>query len=229
MKILFLGDSLTIGVPGVAYVPMIKSNMIESDIVNRGIGGDTVSSLYTRLLKMDDLESFNHIVVFVGVNDIFGKMTKTFKVLKTLKKQKWAEDSSKFKEQYKELVKYILKKNRKLVIISPLLIGENLKNKWNIELRELSSVILDISNKNKLPYLDVYTCFKEYLSDKEISGYLPQKIVSLYHDSINLVTPKLVDQKSNKRGLHLTLDGVHLNTVGATILSEKITEYFKKI
>jgi hypothetical protein len=85
----------------------------------------------------------------------------------------------------------------------------------------LNTVIADVSKQNKLPYLDVYNRFEEYLSGKLISNYLPMKITVLYRDS------KLVDNKSIARGLHLTLDGVHLNTMGANIVSQVITEYFK--
>ncbi len=91
----------------------------------------------------------------------------------------------------------------------------------------MNTVIADVSKQNKLPYLDVYNRFEEYLSGKLISNYLPMKITVLYRDSIDLTESKLVDNKSIARGLHLTLDGVHLNTMGANIVSQVITEYFK--
>ena len=133
MKILFLGDSITEGVPGVPYVPMIQNSFTDCNLVNRGIGGDTVSSLLRRVIKMDDLSSFDHIVLFIGVNDVFGKLTKAYKILKTLRKQGWAKDISMFKNQYNELITYIMKENSNIIVIPPLLIGEDFNNKWNME------------------------------------------------------------------------------------------------
>ena len=48
MKVLFLGDSITEGVPGVSYVELIKKETTY-ECINRGKGGDTVSSLYRRV------------------------------------------------------------------------------------------------------------------------------------------------------------------------------------
>jgi len=229
MRILFLGDSITEGIPGVPYVPKIKKRFTESILINRGLGGDTVSSIFSRVVKMDDLDSFDQIVLFVGVNDIFGRMTKTYKILKILRKQRWAKCSSDFKEKYNSLVKHIQNKNSNIILISPLLIGEDINNKWNLDLYELRKAISDISNQNNLPYLDVYSSFVKHLSGKIINDYLPLKLSVIYSDLKSLIDSALVDQKSTERGLHLTLDGVHLNTVGADILSEAIIDYFGKI
>jgi len=225
MKILFLGDSITEGIPGVSYVSIMQDSNSDYDLVNRGVGGDTVSSLLRRVKKMNDLSSFDQIVLFVGVNDVFGKLTNTYKILKTLTKQRWAKDTSIFKKQYEDLIAHIMKKNKNIIIIPPLLIGEDISNKWNIELYVLIKIVNDISNTNNLTYLDLYSEFKEYLNDKQISNYLPMKITELLKDVKGLTTPSLVDQKSNERGLHLTLDGVHINSKGAKIISKAISNY----
>ncbi len=226
MKILFLGDSITEGIPGVSYVSIMQDSNSDYDLVNRGVGGDTVSSLLRRVKKMNDLSSFDQIVLFVGVNDVFGKLTNTYKILKTLTKQRWAKDTSIFKKQYEDLIAHIMKKNKNIIIIPPLLIGEDISNKWNIELYTLIKIVNDISRNNNLTYLDLYSEFKGYLNDKQISNYLPMKITELLKDVKGLTTPSLVDQKSNERGLHLTLDGVHINSKGAKIISKAISNYF---
>ena len=51
MRITFLGDGITEGVPGVSYV----------------------------------------IVLFVGVNDVFGKLSFLYKIVKTLMRQRWTK------------------------------------------------------------------------------------------------------------------------------------------
>jgi lysophospholipase L1-like esterase len=43
-------------------------------------------------------------------------------------------------------------------------------------------------------------------------------------DVLFLWNPQRVNKKSLKRGLHYSLDGVHLNTFGAEILADAIIE-----
>jgi|LGOV01.1.fsa_nt_gb lysophospholipase L1-like esterase len=229
MKVLFLGDSITEGVPGVSFITMMQDNSSSYDLVNRGVGGDTVSSLLKRVKKMNDLSSFDQIILFIGVNDVFGKLTNTYKILKTLTKQRWAKDSLVFKNQYTDLITLIIKENKNIIIVPPLLIGEDINNKWNIELQSLRNIIIDISKHNNLEYLDVYSKFIQYLKDKHISDYLPMKITELYKDVQGLTNSVLVDQKSDTRGLHLTLDGVHINSSGATLISNTISEYINSL
>ncbi len=225
MKILFLGDSITEGIPGVPYIPMIQKSCKDCNLVNKGVGGDTVSSLFRRVIKMDDLSTYNHIVLFIGVNDVFGKLKKTYKILKTLRKQRWAKDISMFKNQYNDLIAFMMKENSNIIVIPPLIIGEHLNNKWNIEIKDLVNIISDISKHNNLTYLDIYSEFEEYLSNKETSDYLPIKVSEIYKDVKRLTNSSLVDLKSKKRKLHLTLDGVHVNSKGAKIISKAISNY----
>ena len=49
------------------------------------------------------------------------------------------------------------------------------------------------------------------------------------NDVKNLKDISLVDQKSQERGLYLTLDGVHINSVGALMISNAITSYLQDI
>jgi lysophospholipase L1-like esterase len=229
MKIVFLGDSITQGIPGVSYVSMVEKSLPQYEIVNRGVGGDTVSSLQKRVKKMNDLLTFDYIVLFIGVNDVFGKLTNSYKILKTLKRQKWAKDIQEFQLQYIELVTYIKSKNKQLILIPPLLIGEDINNPWNKELKKLIKIIQDIARQEHLTYLDVYHEYTTYLKDQDISSYLPMKIPELLKDVKNLSNPSLVDAKSKERGLHLTLDGVHINSKGAKMISDAVIQYLESV
>ena len=87
------------------------------------------------------------------------------------------------------------------------------------------NVIRDVSIHNNLTYLDIYSEFKEYLSNKETSDYLPIQVLKIYKDVKGLTNSSLVDLKSKERKLHLTLDGVHVNSKGAKIISKAISNY----
>ncbi|MGS0973404.1 MAG: SGNH/GDSL hydrolase family protein [Candidatus Izemoplasmataceae bacterium] len=225
MKILFLGDSITEGVPGVSYVDLIKKETTY-ECINRGKGGDTVSSLLRRVRRMSDLSEYDKVVLFAGVNDVFGKLTTIYKVFKQLRKQKWAKNTGEFEKTYRELLDYLLSYNKNVVLIPPLLIGEDIHNRHNKELKELVNKIHTLSNKYTLDYIDTYKEFVEYLKDKEVSNYLPVSLLQVYQDT-KIKDIALIDQISHERGLFLTLDGVHLNSKGASIVAGSIIDYVK--
>jgi len=226
MNILFLGDSITEGVPGVSYVDVLRKEPT-FQCVNRGKGGDTVSSLFRRVKRMDDLASYDKILVFVGVNDVFGRITMVHKFFKLARRQKWAKNVQVFEKQYRVLLEYLLKRNSNILIVSPLLIGEDLSNKHNLSLRTYINRIDKLAKEYPVEYLDAYTVFAKQLQDKECSKYLPIKLSQIYQDS-KLKEPSKLEEIYLKRGLFLTIDGVHLNEEGANLIASSIKETIKK-
>ena len=228
MKIAFLGDSITKGVPKVSYFDILKNQANGYELKNYGKGGDTVSSLLKRTKRIHELSTYDLVFVFIGVNDVYSKVNKTHEVMKTLRRQKWSRNDEEFRKHYQELVTYLDENCRKVIIIPPLLFGENLNNKWNIELKRYIDIIKDIlGNYSHIDYLDGYTQFKKYLKDQVISDYLPESMFRTGMDVAVLKNNSLADHESQERGLHLTLDGVHLNSRGASIISDMILDYLK--
>lgn len=229
MKIAFLGDSITEGIPGVSFVDYVSKNNGSFDAVNLGKGGDTVASLLKRVRKMDDLDSFDVFVLFVGINDVYGKLTPTYKILKALKGQKAARNYLNFEKQYKELINYLIEYRKKIIVIPPLLLGEDFNTQWNYQVFELVSIVKSLTSEiSNIVFVDARAKFVDELSTKDGSTYLPLSIRELYKDVTTLKSAELVDKKSSERGLHLTLDGVHINSKGATILSNMIIKELNK-
>lgn len=230
MKIAFLGDSITEGIPGVSYVNILKRKLSSHTISNFGKGGDSVSSLLKRIKTIDSLNQYDIIVLFIGANDVFGKLSVGYKLLKLLMRQKWSKDKVTFENDYRMILDYIRTDNKKIIIVPPLLIGEDISNKWNVELSHyVKTIELIIRNDNHIKYIDVRSVFLRYLSDKVISNYLPYKLYDLLQDVKKLKTNEDVDRKSKSRKLHLTLDGVHVNSCGAQLIAKEILEGIKDI
>lgn len=228
MRIAFLGDSITEGVPKVSYFEMVRKEL-KKDVFNFGKGGDTVKSLHNRIRRID-LSQYDSFVLFIGVNDVYSKINKTHKVFKTLRNQKWVKDIDEFKKEYESLIKHLKSFEKEIVIIPPLILGEDITNKWNTELGEMVKMIeCIVSNNSNLTYLDVRQDFIDYLSHKEISSYLPYSLMQTIKDVQGLKTNLQVDNKSKERGLHLTLDGCHLNSKGAELVSSRIVTHFSKL
>ncbi|MEC9485266.1 MAG: GDSL-type esterase/lipase family protein [Candidatus Izemoplasma sp.] len=223
MKIIFLGDSLTEGTPGVSFFAPLKESFSNHKLINYGKGGDTVSSLLARLKRLD-LKA-NIIVLFVGANDVFVKVSWTFSVYKTITKQKWAKDKTTFKDKYDALLSKVTEKATHVIVIPPLLIGEQLDNEYNQLLKEYRESIEHLVNTyQNIDYIDLHQEFKNYLDAKESSDYIAKSLKSIMQDVRNLKTKEEIDCVSQDRGLHVTLDGVHLNSTGALIITRKLEE-----
>jgi len=225
MKILFLGDSITEGNPGVSYVDQFKKET-SHQCINRGKGGDTVSSLYRRVKAMDDLASYDRIVLFVGINDVFGQITLIHKIFKYAKRQVWAKDLKSFIHQYRVLLEFLIKKNAHILILPPLLIGEDISNPYNQTLVRYREGINELATTYSVGYIDAYKKMVDYLEDKSPSNYLPLSLIEIYQDT-KLDSSQMMNT-SLKRGLFLTIDGVHLNEVGASMITSLLKEAIKK-
>jgi lysophospholipase L1-like esterase len=223
MKIAFLGDSITEGTLGVSFVDIIEKRLPEFHFINYGIGGDTVGSLYKRIRKMDNLNTFDVFVLFIGINDVFGKLNLQHKLIKVLSNQSTAKNNVTFKKTYNDLLQYLLSYNKKILIIPPLLLGEDVTNRWNQQVKQLADIVKEQANFYKtVRFIDLRNIFVERLENKKISNYLPMKLVSIKKDVDTLKTDPIIDSKSKERGLHLTLDGVHINSIGANIIAREI-------
>jgi len=223
MKIAFLGDSITEGTLGVSFVDIIEKRLPEFSFKNYGVGGDTVGSLYKRIQKMNNLNTFDVFVLFIGINDVFGKLNLQHKLIKILSNQSTAKNNVSFKKTYNDILQYLLTYNKKILIIPPLLLGEDVLSQWNQQVQQLASIVKEQANFYKtVRFIDLRNIFVERLENKKISNYLPMKLMSIKKDVDTLKTDPIIDSKSKERGLHLTLDGVHINSIGANIIAREI-------
>lgn len=230
MKIMFLGDSLTEGIPGVSFFKLLEGSLSQHKLINRGKGGDTVKSLNRRAKKLLYASDLGIIFLWVGTNDIFVKVAKLFPIVKTVANQPWAKDISEFEYYYNDTLEFLSAKAWKIVVIPPVFIGEDINNTWNRELAGLDIVIRNISSSyENVKYLDIRSRFFDYLRDKPVSDYVPYSAAEIISDAVLLKTRDEVDDKSSKRGLYLTLDGVHFNSTGAGIVSDSIRDYLALI
>ena len=227
MKVAFLGDSITEGQIGVSYFDIVKDVFKDSQFDNFGKNGDTVSSLYHRLKKVDFSE-YDYLILFIGINDIFGKVNRAHRLVRALQGQSPSKNLESFILEYKELLDHLLKMNKNIIVVSPLLLGEDIHSDWNQKVRETEVEIELLCKSNQLTYLDVQRDMYDFLKDKMLSDYLPISLRQVSKDYISLKTNDQIDKVSKERGLYLTLDGVHLNSLGAEFVANRITDTLQK-
>lgn len=234
--IAFWGDSLTEGVPGAAYIDILKMEMPQHKILNYGQGGDSVRSLYTRAARVQarskgSLQA-DIVVLWVGVNDLLPDLARFYPPMKRLVGQPWARSDAEFVEYYRRLLELFRPYCRRLLAVSPLCIGEDLDNRWNRQLkgqaRLIEVVISEVAGPDfEVDFLNIQAEFKKEFSklgDRKaeiIAQFLPVSPVKAAIDVLAYRNTASADRRAELRGLFFTMDGVHLNSRGARIVAKK--------
>ena len=221
MRIAFIGDSLTEGIPGSSYVALLRERLPGHTLVNLGQGNDTVVSLYRRLVRLRFDAPFDIAFLWVGVNDVSGNMRWSFRLVNALLRKPPARDVEEFRRYYRATLDLVCSHARRVIAVSPLLKGEDIGNPWNRELEVLSSAVAELALRYApVEYLDLRPAFVARLAGRSISGYLPRSVLRVALDALTLRSREQIDAQAADRGLHVTLDGLHLNGAGAEIVAE---------
>jgi lysophospholipase L1-like esterase len=226
MNLAFIGDSLTRGIPGSSYLTILRRQLPQHRLLNLGKGNDTVVSLYRRLshLRFNNTQ-FDIAFLWVGVNDIDRDGSWAFRVANVLRRQPRSRDLDEFRLYYEKTLDILRQNAVRIVAVSPLLKGEDVHSRWNQEMGAYAGVIRSLSMQHeRIEYLDLRERFLSHLSTRRVADYLLKSPLSVGLDILTLRNDAQVDEIAAKRGLHLTLDGVHLNSAGAALVAEAFLE-----
>lgn len=214
-QILFLGDSLTLGSPGVSTLDILEGLLPDCSLINWGRGGDTAATLNQRLRTLPFPPDIEIAFLWVGVNDVFLGVFPTLGLLRRVRNQPGSANQTGFEASYRKLLAYLQPRVRHLVTVSPLFIGEQLDNPWNRALEPLIAAVERISAQYYVSrYIPLREAFVCELTEERSSAYLARSLTGIQLDKL-LRTPQQVDAVAARRGLRFTLDGVHLNSRAA--------------
>lgn len=192
MKIGLIGDSLTEGRPGVAFVDILKETYPTISFDNLGKPGETIKSLYDRLLKTELAPNYDLIFLWIGVNDVYSKLLK-------LQAQPVAKDTEEFIEYYNNVLNIILGSVKQVVTVSPALVGETLQNESNKEIKSLTSIIESLtSDYSNVHFLNMHSVFEKHLSKVISSDYLSTNVFRVMQDVLFYKKPASIDRLSKK-------------------------------
>ena len=221
MRIACIGDSLTEGIPGSSYVAILRDRLPGHTVINLGEGNDTAVSLYRRLARLRFGEPFDIAFLWVGVNDLSGAVRWPFRLANALLRKPRSKDVEEFRHYYQATLDLLYDHACRVIAVAPLLKGEDADNPWNRELEVLASIVEGLALCHKqVEYLNLRPAFVARLAGQPISDYLPQSVIRVALDALLLRSQKQIDRKAAERGLHVTLDGIHLNGAGAEIVAE---------
>lgn len=132
-QIIMLGDSIT-------ERGLWSELTMRTDIINRGINGDTSNGLLKRLDILNDNTKI--IFIMIGINDILRNKSAEF-VFNT----------------YKKIVTKLRSKNIPIIIQSTLYIGESAPPYYNREVEKLNFLLQNYSKKKSIQYIDLNVKF----------------------------------------------------------------------
>ena len=223
MNIACFGDSLTRGVPGSSYFALLQRQFPEDTLLNYGKGNDTVVSLYRRISAVHFNRPLDIAFLWIGVNDVPQTNGRLDRAFHTLIKQPRARDTEEFRASYRAILDLLCDKAGRVIVAPPVLKGENLENRWNRRLADLARLIKDVTaDYDRAEFLDLQSAFARELVARPISDYLLTSPIRVLLDALLLRSDEQVDRKATGRGLHLTLDGVHLNSTGAKLVAREL-------
>lgn len=141
-----------------------------------------------------------------------------------------AENHDEFKAYYEKVLELVVESSKKVVVVGPALVGEMTDSASNNELKELNVLIESITRKYaNVRFLNLQSVFLRYLSKLNCSNYIKTKVIRMMVEALFYKNPSKVDKQSKERGLHLTLDGIHLNSTGANMVAEHYAAEISKL
>jgi lysophospholipase L1-like esterase len=225
MKIAFIGDSLTCGIPGSAYFAILHKRLPGHALINLGRGNDSVVSLYRRITRQLGNAQFDLAFLWVGVNDVGGEGSWLFRAANALRRQPRARNLDEFRTYYRRTLDLLCRHAQRVIAVAPLLKGEEIDSEWNHQIDVLARAISDLAaHYERVAYLDLRPILYQKLTGRQTSNHLSESPLRVGWDILMLRGDAQVDAKAAQRGLHLTLDGVHLNSAGAALVAEAFLE-----
>lgn len=228
---LFAGDGLTAGDSGESYVERVGRALnrgpgsLRGEVVNAGRSGDTVSSLLQRIDRSLHRYQPSWAILAIGSNDVWHRWLSSHSlgwwIVSQYRRLKYgqapAADLDEFAAAYRALIDKARQvgSNVMACTVSPL--GEQLSSPVNREVARVNGVIKHIAAQLETPVADIWQAFVEELSvQPSCSGYVPGEWLFVWAQGRHgeKASP---DEYAARRRLHLTCDGIHLNSRGADL------------
>ena len=235
---LFAGDSLTEGLYGANYVERIAAALsrgehgLRGEVVNVGRSGETVASLLARIDGLLEQHRPTWLVLAVGCNDVWLPWLSTHSLgwrlwlgLRRLRTgQRPTTDLDRFAATYRALIDRAHRAGVRVLVCTTSPVGERLSSAVNGQMARLNGVIQHVAADRQVPVADVWQASVEALALlPRRSGYLSAEWLFAWLDRRRFRTTG-ADEMARRRRLHLTFDGVHLNSRGADLWATFVLE-----
>ncbi len=224
---LCFGDSITKGRPGVTYLKYVKN---KDRFRNFGLGSDTLLGMTERIvhtLKKPEYHTADTIIIGIGANDVLLPYLESYSKSWTkvtaairLRGSVPCRDEEHFSSEYEKLLR-MLKEEEKRIIIFGIPFFETTENDLDRKAERYNEIIDDLCRKFNVPYVDIAAHQREIKEKQHNAGscFFSKDSLRVLLLAILTTTLPFADWVSKKRGLAVTVDGVHMNPVSARTLA----------
>jgi lysophospholipase L1-like esterase len=159
-RVVFFGDSITQqGAQPGGYIVKMREALekagrgSEFDLIGAGVGGNKVYDLYLRMDEDVLAQKPDVVVIWVGVNDIWHKVTSGT-----------GTDADKFEKFYAAIINKLRDKGIRVILCTPATIGErtDFTNRQDGDLNYYSQIIRNLAQKFKCGLVDLREIFHTY-------------------------------------------------------------------
>jgi lysophospholipase L1-like esterase len=229
-RVVCLGASVVRGQVSTNFVNLLNQRMHKDgfEFINAGVNGDLAYNVLMRLKTVVDRQP-DFIIILVGTNDVIGasvpRMTKWYrraKKLPQLPTEQW------YRDNMLKIVRYLKENTRARIALASLpLLGEKLMSTFNEIISAYNAHLKEIAVQEQVGYLPIHERQKEYLTgvrptgrDFESEGKLTRGLLIRHY-----LLRQSFDAISKRYGYVLLIDGLHMNSRGASFIVEEIESF----
>jgi lysophospholipase L1-like esterase len=231
-----LGASVVEGRVSANFVQVLIRRMGSDGyrFVNAGRAGD--QSIHV-LRRLDSVlaEPPDVVVVLVGSNDVtatldaaLGRMAMRAAGLKV------APTIDSYRENMRAVVRRLRDAGVRVGLCSLTVLGESMASEPNRAVAAYSAVLEDVAAQEAVDYIPIFEAQTAWLHKHLGSAGRPLEVGGLLRAGMGVLIRHLVlrqdlDRISRLNGYALTVDGQHMNSVGAALIADRVEQYLRSL
>lgn len=229
------GASLTAGTVSFDYVSLLndRRSLTGFRFINHGVNADLAWNGLQRLDKVI-ADHPDYVTILIGTNDVNAILSERNRLRYRAMNHLPVDPTLPWYEENLRAIVGRLKHETgaRLALLSLAVIGEDLEHEANRKIALYNEVIRKIAHEEETAYLPLHEEMVTYLREHEADlAVLPPSLP--YHDGLINVSNAIAlhaegfswDEISQRNGLLLTTDCIHLNSVGGGMIARLIEDW----
>lgn len=241
MRIVFLGDSLTEGKDGASYLRLLAEWVAETpelrgvELINAGVGGDTVLNLARRVERDVAPHDPDWVVVFAGANDCTTALLRhawptprallARRYFRRSKGLRAAVTPEAFLAGMRVLVAALRgRTHARIAICTPATYGESITARaWRL-LDRYAEAARQVAAERDCALIDLHRRFAA-----ELAAARPRRgpFAAALGARARFMSHSAYEARARVRGYRFTYDGIHLTDRGARLVAEQMYDWLR--
>ena len=227
-----VGASIVRGSVSFNFVNLLRDRLEPKgfEFVNAGVNGDLACNVLKRIDPIIDLKP-DFVVILVGTNDVIATTSRSSGIFYKLTKRPPKRPTLDFyRESLDAIVSNLQQRTSAKIALSSLpILGEDLSSEPNQKIAKYNNVIREIAEKYGVTYLPVNELQVQLLRSiqtkpgRAFEGLRLGTRAILRHSLLG----QSFDEISEKNGLLLTIECIHMNTRGGTMIADHIETFLQ--